>query len=344
MMMQIINDKGVTMRRMVFLAMTLLMVASCGKPVGLTGNAVVATVGDETITAAELDEKADAQLKRLQGEIFKIKQGVLDQLIDEKLVKQAAKKAGVSVDDFMKKEVADKITPPTDAEMQGLYDSHKGKDTKPFAELKPQIQAYMMRSQEMQARNELMSKLRKEAGVKVYLEPPRVVVSGIDNAPSIGPKDAKVTIVDFSDYQCPFSGRARPTVDRVIKNYSDKVRYVFMDFPLGFHKNAPKAHEAAHCAGDQGKYFEYSKKLFDNHNNMEISDLKKYAKETGIDAAKFDKCLDSGEHAADVQKSMQAGVAAGVNGTPAFFINGILISGAQPYEAFVEVIDAELNR
>jgi protein-disulfide isomerase len=124
--------------------------------------------------------------------------------------------------------------------------------------------------------------------------------------------------------------------------YGDKIRLVYRDLPLPNHKNAPKAAEAAHCAGEQGKYWEMHAKLFANQRALEVPALKGYAKDLKLDQAKFDKCLDSGATAAIVEESRKVGNEAGVNGTPAFFVNGILISGAQPFDAFKEIIDVEL--
>jgi protein-disulfide isomerase len=127
-----------------------------------------------------------------------------------------------------------------------------------------------------------------------------------------------------------------------LEKYKGKIRLVFRDYPLEFHKLAPKAAEAAHCAGDQGKYWEMHGRLFAGTPKLEVSDLKAYAREVQLDAGRFDKCLDSGEKAKVVQDHFKAGADAGVRGTPAFFINGRMISGAQPLEAFKAIIDAEL--
>lgn len=174
----------------------------------------------------------------------------------------------------------------------------------------------------------------------------RVQVSA-DDDPAIGAKNAQVTIIEFSDFECPFCGRALPTVKQVLKDYEGKVRVVYRDFPLSFHPNAQKAAEAAECADDQGKFWEYHDKLFANQQALTVDNLKQYAKDLGLDAAKFNSCLDSGKYASEVQKDMAAGSAAGVSGTPTFFIgndeNGYqMIVGAQPYAVIKAAIDAEL--
>lgn len=165
----------------------------------------------------------------------------------------------------------------------------------------------------------------------------------LENSPVKGPNTALVTIVEFSDYQCPFCVRAEPTVKEVLAAYPGKVRLVHRDYPLPSHGLAPKAAEAAHCAGDQQKYWEMHDRLYAANGKLELAELKSYAREVGVEGAKFDKCLESGEKATLVAFHQKAGEAAGVTGTPAFFVNGRLISGAQPLDAFKAVIDQELK-
>jgi protein-disulfide isomerase len=161
-----------------------------------------------------------------------------------------------------------------------------------------------------------------------------------------GDKNAPVTIVEFSDYECPFCARFYADAYQQIKSvYIDtgKVKFVYRDFPLSFHQNAKKAAEAAECAGEQGMYFEMHDKLFENGVSEGVDSYKKYAMEIGLDQEQFDSCLDSGAMASEVQKDFMDGQKAGVKGTPAFIINGELISGAQPFSVFQETIDSFLN-
>ena len=160
-----------------------------------------------------------------------------------------------------------------------------------------------------------------------------------------GGKDAKVTIVEYSDFECPFCGRAFPTVEQVMETYGDDVRLVYRHFPLNsIHPQAQKAAEASECAADQGKFWDYHDKLFANQDGVSagVTQFKKWAVELGLNAAKFNSCLDSGEKAAAVQEDADSGSAAGVTGTPAFFINGVSVVGAQPFSTFKQVIDEQL--
>ena len=175
------------------------------------------------------------------------------------------------------------------------------------------------------------------------------VVANVEELPDDdsvkGDADAPVTIVEFSDYECPFCGKFyTQTYPQLVQKYIDtgKVKLVFRDFPLSFHPNAQKAAEAAECAGEQGKYYEMHDKIFDNQQALSVTGYKQWASEIGLDTAKFNSCLDSGQMASEVQKDFQDGQAAGVRGTPAFLVNGKLISGAQPFQVFEQVIEAEL--
>jgi protein-disulfide isomerase len=157
-----------------------------------------------------------------------------------------------------------------------------------------------------------------------------------------GSNDALVTIIEFSDFQCPFCGRVNPTIDRLMKEYPDKIRVYFKHFPLGFHQDAPLASQAALAAGAQGKFWQMHDKLFANQQSIKRPDLDKYAQELGLDMGRFKQALDSGTFKARVESDTALGSQVGVTGTPAFFINGRSLVGAQPYEKFKEVVDEEI--
>jgi protein-disulfide isomerase len=178
----------------------------------------------------------------------------------------------------------------------------------------------------------------------VLLDPPRQNVDVEATDPVKGPMSAPITIVEYSDYQCPFCARVNPTLDRIIQTYGDKVRIVFKDFPLPNHAEAPKASEAAHCAGEQGKYWELHDRLFANQQALHIPQIKQYAAALELDMNAFNQCLDSGKHASRVAENMKAGEALGVASTPTLYVNGRPVVGAQPFEFFKAIIDEELAR
>jgi protein-disulfide isomerase len=159
----------------------------------------------------------------------------------------------------------------------------------------------------------------------------------------LGPENAKVTIIEYSDFECPFCSRAKPTIDQILEKYPDDVKVIFKHMPLTqLHPYAQKAAEAAECAADQGKFWEMHDMLFDNQDNLYTTSLKEYAKDLGLDTEQFNACLDSGAMKARIDKDAQEAQSAGVRGTPAFFVNGRLISGAQPFTVFDSAVKAAL--
>lgn len=175
---------------------------------------------------------------------------------------------------------------------------------------------------------------------------PQIIEVGIGTYPILGSSDAPVLIVEFSCFECPFCARFyQETLPLIKENYinTGKARLAFRDFPLSFHPNAQKAHEAARCANLQGKFWEYHRKLFENYDNLNVDNFKRYAQELGLNTVQFNDCLDSGKMAQEVQKDFTEGSGYGVTGTPTFFINGIKVVGAQPFSIFEQIIEQELN-
>jgi protein-disulfide isomerase len=184
--------------------------------------------------------------------------------------------------------------------------------------------------------------LRQKHNAQDLLEPPRVKVDASGFAK--GPKDAPITIVEFADYECGYCSRAMESINQVMAKYPGKIRLVYRDFPLEFHQNAVPASIAARCAGAQSKFWEMHTKLFENQSGLTVENFTKWAGELGLDMTKFDACSKDQMVMASIQADIQAGSSLGVSGTPAFFVNGVSLSGAQPPEAFIKIIDRELAR
>jgi len=344
-----IRAKGVW----VILAAAVVVWGGCQKPVreaktgpagGEAGQEVVASVDGATISAEELEASAKGELQKIRAQIYQVKKRALDGMIEGKLIEKAAKAKGVSAEAYVAENVDAKVSPPTDEEIQAFYDSQKGRIRAPLEQMKGRISEHLMSTRKAEKRREMIASLKENADGKVLLEPPRTEVSLEGVAYTSGEKEAKIVLVEFSDYECPYSKRAQATVRKVLEAYKGKIHYAFFDYPLAFHKNSMKAHEAARCAGEQGKYAEYSAKLFDNQQNLGVDGLKRYAKDLGLDTSAFDSCLDTGKTAESVKQSVQKGNGVGVSGTPAFFVNGVMISGAQPFDSFKEIIQTELAR
>jgi len=311
--------------------------------------AVVARVDGEAVTAGELQDSVKGGLIRADVEHLEKRHEIestgLDKLINDRLVAKKAKAAGVTPEALLAKEVYAKVQMPSDDEQKQLYDQAvaSGKELPPFDEIKDEIAQFIRSRKSENALKAYTDDLRTQAKVETLLPAlllPKILVEAV--GPSKGEAAAPITIIEFSDYECPFCGRAEPTVKDVMTQYPGKVRLVYREYPLSIHDHAEKASEAALCALDQGKYWEMHEKLFENQRSLEVASLKGYARALALDGTKFDQCLDSGEKAKAVEASLKAGEDAGVNGTPAFFINGRPLFGAVPVERFKEVIDAEL--
>ena len=166
----------------------------------------------------------------------------------------------------------------------------------------------------------------------------------VDDDPALGPVDAPITIIEFSDYQCPFCKRWHDEVlDRLMANYPDQIRFVYRDFPLtSIHPGAMPSAEAANCAGEQDAYWEYYRAIFTNLYNMDTAGLSQYAVDLGLDTEAFTACMEENRYQAEVEADMQYAISIGVQSTPTFFVNGIMVVGALPYESFKQIIDQEL--
>jgi len=331
------------------------LACACSKPAttavssGASGTTapdkVVATYNGGKITAGELEKEARPRIADLENKMYEARKQTLEQMAMERIVKAEAAKAGLSDQDYIRKRVESApVKQPTEAEERQFYDRLKSGGQIPpeatFDSLKDRIGAALVNQQRQAQMQKVIADLQKQANLKMDLPQPRVHVAA--EGPARGPKDAPVTIVEFSDFECPYCGAAHDTVEQVMNTYAGKVRLVYRQFPLSIHPHAEKAAEASLCAADQGKFWEYHEVLFKNQKKLDLPDLKAHAGEVGLDTQKFSQCLDSGDKMKAVDADQQAGLAVGVGGTPAFFINGIFLNGAQPIDEFKKVIDGEL--
>jgi protein-disulfide isomerase len=311
---------------------------------------VVAEVAGRKVTLKEVDAKWEefdaAERARVTQLLYQNRRNMLDQVVGEILIENAAKAANLSVQEYLAQDAARRAAPVTEAEIAQFFEENKDRaQGRTLDQLRQQIKDGIEYQRTLQSRAQLVTELRsKNAAVKVMLDPPRYTVATTPADPVRGNPSAPITIVEFSDYQCPFCARVNPTLDKVRATYGDKVKIVFKDFPLPNHAEAPKAAEAAHCAGEQGKYWEMHDHLFANQRALGVPELKQAAGPLGLDAAKFGQCLDSGKHTALVRSGLVQGEQMGVNSTPTLYINGRPLIGAQPFEAFKAVIDEELSR
>jgi protein-disulfide isomerase len=243
--------------------------------------------------------------------------------------------------------VNSKVPPITEAEIQGFYNSNKERLRVEFDKVHDQIRDYLREQRVESRKNEFFKTLRSKAKVTTYLKSPPLFRAdvAVNGAPFKGSERAPVTIVKFEDFQCPYCKTVQTTYQELLKRYNGKLRLVHKDLPLDtIHPQARQAAEAARCAGEQGKFWEYHDTLYANSPKAAVEELKAYAKQVGINTESFEQCFTSGKYKGLVQRDLSEGAQLGLTGTPTFFINGREMSGAQPVEAFTAVIDEELNQ
>ena len=309
------------------------------------GTEVVAYVGDQPITRAELDRQAATKLAQLRQQEYEARREALDKMLQDQLAANEAKTLGITVDELLKQEVDQKVQPPAQEEISKFFEDNKARmGGRTLEQVQNDVRNHLQQQKLGTRRQEFFKGLMDKASVTILLDPPRVEVALRDGDPSRGPMDAPVTIVEFSDFQCPFCKRAHGMVEEVLKAYPDKIRLVYKDYPLQFHAQALPAAEAAHCAGDQGKYWEYHSNLMNVEGTLQNDDLKKRAEAVGLDMAAFSTCVEGVKHEPMIKTSFDEGASLGVTGTPTFFINGRMIVGARSIEELKVMIDEEIAR
>jgi len=311
---------------------------------------VVATIGNVSLTLADVDQKAmqqpanDFGTTRLVLAIYEARRNAIDEIAGQKLIEMEAKARGVETTALIDKEITSKVQTVTDADVSTWYEANKSRTQgASLDQVRGPIRNLLTQQRTAAAYEGFVEQLKLKTPVRIMLEPPRQKIATA-NSPAQGPASAPIELVEFSDFQCPFCYRAHPTVMQVLTTYGNKVRFVYRNYPLPNHPNARPAAEAAQCANEQGQFWAYHDRLFADQTKLADADLKASAAALGLDAAKFNACVDSHKYKDRVEADIKAGNEAGVNGTPAFFINGRMLSGAQPYDEFKRVIDEELAR
>jgi len=302
---------------------------------------VAARLGDEPITFAELDDwiRNDlfARAWDTESDLFALRSESLERMVTERIVERAAAARNLGVDEFVAAEV-DAMGEISEEEVAAFYEEQKDKvPGMTLEELKPRIREFLRRERGTQ----YVRKLRDETSVTILLEQPRIAMAA--DGPSRGPDDAAITIIEFSDFQCPFCGRALPVMNELLEKYPDDVRLVYRHLPLDrIHSRARPAAEASACADEQGKFWPFHDLLFANSKALGDDDLRRFAGEVGLDIAAWEQCRAEGRTKQKVQQDFEDAQRAGITSTPTFLVNGILMGGAKPVERFSELIDAEL--
>lgn len=307
----------------------------------------LAEIDGTIITRIDVDKSGGKQLQALRQQLYRLERQKLDEHIGAMLVTREAKKRGVAVATLLEQEVNSTVNPPSDEEIRSLYEKNKERIPVEFEKVRDQMRNYLHEQKITERKIEYFKTLRINGKVTTYLKPPELVRVdlSVNGAPSKGSEKAEVTIVKFEDFQCPYCKAVQPNYQEVLKRYDGKVRLVHKDLPLDqIHPQARQAAEAARCADDEGKFWQYHDKLYASAPKAAPEDLKSYAKEVGLNGNSFEKCLSTGKYKGRVQKDVDEGAVLGLTGTPIFFINGRELSGAQSVEAIAQIIDEELAR
>ncbi len=320
-----------------------------------SGSKRLGVVNGQAITEDEVSKAAakdldNVELKRLQNEANyrREKQDALEKafnaLMEEKVLDAEAAKRKISKEALVQQEVDGNVKAPTTEEIEKFYEENKARIPVSREQAIPQIGPYLMDQRRDAAFAALVTRLKKDYGVTSYLEPLRTEIPTA-GFPTLGPASAPITIVEFSDFECPYCGGLFPTLKEIETKYADKIRVVYRQYPLtSLHPHAQKAAEASLCADEQKRFWDFHDSLFGNQQDLTVDSLKRRAVELKLDAPAFNTCLDSGKHAETIKKDIVEGSRAGVSGTPAIFINGRLLSGNQPYTSIAQVIEDELQR
>lgn len=303
---------------------------------------VLATINGEPITAGEVEDSLQAMIFDVQEQVYELRRNELDLNINDTLLTQEAARRKITTSALLEAEVKPKQV--TEQQARLFFEQNKERVSGDFAQTKDSIISYLQTAETRIAERAFVERLRAAATLQVFLKQPESPVFRISTTdqPALGSENAMVTIVAFTDYQCPSCAAIHPALERVVKENDGRVRLVARDFPLTQHAEAFKAAEAAEAAREQGKYWEYVHLLMQNQSALDVEKLKTYACELGLDPVRFDTALDSGKFADMVQRDIDDGIKLGLKGTPSLFINGRRVS-ATSYEDLKTHVDAALK-
>ncbi|HWP44303.1 MAG TPA: thioredoxin domain-containing protein [Blastocatellia bacterium] len=305
---------------------------------------VFATLNGRPITSADIEDSLKPLIFEAQEEIYNLRKNQLDLRINDLLLEQEAQKRKISPAAVFEQEITPRMKLVSEEDARAFYDRNKERINGDFDQLKGQIIEYLQQVERREKEGEFAEMLRKAATIQVYLKEPEQPVYEIstEDQPSRGNPSAPVTIVEFTDFECPACASVQPALDAIAAEYGDKVRLVVRDFPLDQHPNAAKAAEAAEAAREQGKYWEYVALLFQHQKDLGPDKLKEYASQAGLDRKKFDEALDSGKYSDRVRTDVIEGTRLGVDSTPTVFVNGKKIK-EKTSESLKAAIEAALK-
>jgi protein-disulfide isomerase len=305
---------------------------------------IAAVVGSTKITYGDVDAILGNRLLRILADQYRLRQIALEEIIGKALLELEAHERHMEIEELRDIEIARKSPPVTDDEVQQTFQKLGPRATESSsADAMIQIRQTLERQHLNARRAEFLGVLRGKIGAQIFLEPVHLNIAETD-APNKGAAKAPISLVIFSDFECPFCGRSVELTRKLESRYGEQLRIVFRNFPLPTHRNAQKAAEAGSCANEQEHFWEMHDVLFENQNRLETSDLKRYAVSLGLDSRQFDACLDSSKYAGKWKADLQQAREYGIMGVPTFFINGRPVMGMSSYEEMSQIIDDELVR
>jgi len=316
-----------------------LLWTGTGSGLAQNDSTVVAEVGGVKVTLAELEQQESAKLLSAHYQYYQAQNKALEDLIDKKVLEQKATSENLTVDQLIDRDIKSQVKDPTEDQMKVYYE---GLETdQPYEAVRDKILEKIRQLRTDKARAAYVKALRAQTTVTIVLAPPRANLDVAD-AQLLGPKSAQIKLVEFADYECPYCQRVAADVKKLKADFGDKVAFTYKDFPLPMHARAEKAAEAARCASKQNKYWEFHDELF-HSKELDVDQLKAQARALKLDSEQFDKCLDSGEEVAAVERDRKEGLRLGISGTPSFFVNGHYLSGALDYAALRQVVEQQLS-
>jgi predicted DsbA family dithiol-disulfide isomerase len=305
---------------------------------------LVATFDGESISSAKLEELVGEKLLRLKTEEYLLRRATLDEHIDSLLLSREASKRKTTVKKLLQQEVTDRIQPVNVTEAQAVVaNAPENFSSMTKEEAVKVVMDHLQRKRTTMRRTEFLTSLRAAYSYTMLLDPPRLTQQFADG-PSVGPKDATVSIIEFSDFQCPACIQLKPTLDRLRQEYANQVRLTFKQFPLPMHRQAAKAADAALCAAEQNRFWEMHDVLFANQDLLKQEQFTELARRAGLNQTAFKSCFNSNRTTHRRIKEVFEGRSADISSTPTLFINGRMITGARPYESLREIIEEELKR
>ena len=300
----------------------------------------VASIGGEPILDSDLPVSPEEH--NLRQQMYEVRIKALEALIANKLLEQEANRREITVRDLIAAEVGSKVGAPTNKEVSEFYNQRKDQIGKPLKEVRESIVSSLQRTKAQVHLQELVARLEESTEIEVFINPPRLDVT-LDGVRLQGSDKAPVTVVEFSDFQCPYCRRVQPTLAALADQYGDEVRWGFKDLPLtDIHPEAMRAAQVGRCADEQGKFWEYRSKLFEKELFTD-STYTEIANELNLKPDALLGCANSSRHQTAVVRDMQEARSLGITGTPAILINGILVTGAREIEVYQQVIDRELK-